>query len=191
MKSRFGIFAIWSFLFSFLTLKVVDDDGAGGGDDTSSDTDGDDTSSDADDTSSDTDGDDTSSDADDTSSDTDGDDLKQTVAELKEYIAAQEQDKLIASAVETIQSRYDDFDIGKIEEHLKEMAKDNPQEAEQYNNPVGWELLWSREFATKDVVNDEFNFGRGDGAENRDKEFEDKLAKGELLSVDEQSHFLN
>jgi len=104
------------------------------------------------------------------------DKIKKELEELKAFKEEAEREKAIFEANNKLVSQYPDFDLSKITEKLKEIHKDNPEEAERLNNPTGWENLYLKYFRSKDVKADPFDAGRGGAKEPFDFEATQKRA---------------
>ena len=98
------------------------------------------------------------------------DELKKEIEELKQFKEEAEREKAIFEANAALSKQYPDFDLAKIKDKLLEIQKEDPEEAERLNNPVGWENLHLKYFAKKDVAVDPFDAGRGGAKEPFDFE---------------------
>lgn len=90
-------------------------------------------------------------------------------------------------AIDEIKKRMNDFDERKVESYLKELNKKDPARANSLNNPIGWELVWER-IKPREVADDELQYKKDDASYQ--KGLEEKLSKGEGLSLEEQAEFL-
>ncbi len=54
------------------------------------------------------------------------------------------------------------------------------------NNPIGWENIYLKEFARKDVNNDNPEFGRNEPPVDRSEDILKKVEDGEWLSADDE-----
>ena len=169
-------FSVFSFLFSFLTLFIVDPKDGGGSDDTK---DGEGDGSGGSDDSSTGDGDSSGG------SDDPKDGEESELQRLKRIVYENERIKAVTSVVSEIKSRLKDFDENKIRNYLLELKKTDPQKAEQFNNPVGWELIHLQHFADKEVDNDYFNHGRGGESVDRSAEIYARVKNGGVSRADE------
>jgi len=109
--------------------------------------------------------------------------------ETKKKIDALEADKeardiegAILSAVENIQVDYPAFDIDKVSGFLQEMHKTDPQKAQSYNSPAGWEAIWLKNFATS-TEDGTFDPGR----KNSNEPFEFDKTRQKALNGDKKS----
>lgn len=109
--------------------------------------------------------------------------------ETKKKIDALEADKeardiegAILSAVENIQVDYPAFDIDKVSGFLQQMHKTDPQKAQSYNSPAGWEAIWLKNFATS-TEDGTFDPGR----KNSNEPFEFDKIRQKALSGDKKS----
>ncbi len=170
------IFSFFSFLFSFMIFKAVDDAGAGNDDGV----DTDDKSTDKDDV----DGSDSDNNSDKDSKD-DVDDTQSELERLREIVDANEAKKAVQTIISEIKTRHGDFDEDKIVAYLEELKATNPARAEALNNPVGWELIHTQEFTAKEVENDFFNHGRGGEHIDRTDELLEKVEKGGISRAEE------
>lgn len=104
------------------------------------------------------------------------DETAERLSELEAFKQEADIKKAIDSAVEGIQSEYKEFDIEKVAGFLKEMHKKDPEKAESYNTPAGWEAIWLKNFAKSDEEGT-FDPGRN----NAEEPFEfDKVQKTAL-----------
>lgn len=153
-KRHLGIFAFFSFLFSFLMMNIVEDDGAGGGDDDVFDKDLDDEG-----------GDDKASDdkkapaSEDKKTPSISDEDKTLLEELK-------QERALNDITKEMKAQYgDSFDMDAIKAKLQEMEKEKPGSGQALFNKVGIENTFLKHFANKGS-DDEFDAGGGRGSKS-------------------------
>lgn len=96
-------------------------------------------------------------------------DLESKIEEQQKFIDEQKNIQAINEAVGDIKNRISDFSIDAVYAHLKEMHKTDPQKANAYNNPIGWENIWNQ-IKPNDVKNDRVNYGRNTAPVERDEE---------------------
>jgi hypothetical protein len=180
-------FTLFNFLFSFMMFNyIVDDNGAGGGDDIDigdidiSDDDIDDNSADTDKKAEQN----SNNTTDDSKSDIET--LKKELDELKADKEQRESEVATNKAISELSSKHNGFDSNKVKEYLVGLNKTDPEKANMLNNPVGWENVWLNEFASVDVDNDNPNFGRNITPVDRSEEVLEKVKDGEWLSVDDE-----
>lgn len=163
------LFSFFSFLFSFMTLWAVADDGAGsssegneseGGSESEGNTNG-------------------------GNEENEEDDTKAELARLKSIVDENERIKAVNTAVLEIQSRHGDFDENKIRNYLLALKESDPRKFQELNNPIGWELIHLQNFAAKEVDNDDFNIGRGGEPVDRSAEIFEQVQKGGVTRADE------
>ena len=98
------------------------------------------------------------------------------IDELKEFKNGIAVEKAIGSAVDAIKGDYPEFDIEKVSTFLQELQKTNPEKAESYNTPAGWEAVWLKNFASREE-DGTFDPGRN----NADEPFEFDKTRKEAL----------
>lgn len=108
-------------------------------------------------------------------------------AEMK--LATSEQEKMVSAEISRLSQEHKGFNADAVKSKLKEIHKTDPEKAAMLNNPIGWENLWLKELAPKDVNNDDISFGRNVDPVDRHEEFIEKINSGEGLSLDEQAAF--
>jgi len=189
---KFGIFWVFAFFFSMMSFFVVDDNEAGGDDgeidDDIGDFDIDDDELDDGDEKTDKKQKEPPSDDESKKQDDDKDEIKKRLEEIEKQqqeIAAQRELLRVESE---LSKKYDGFSLEKIHQKLVEMEEKNPGSGEQYNNPLGFELIWLKEFAKNKKDVDGFDMGREEKSEpfDVDKAYEairkgDKKARLALL----------
>jgi hypothetical protein len=182
-------FTIFSFLWSMMMFQnyIVDNDGAGGGDDNTDIGDIDINDDDIDNNNDDTDKKaDENQHNNDNDSKSDIETLKKELEELKADKEQRESEIAINHAIKELSQKHQGFDSEKIKGYLIELNKTNPEKANMLNNPVGWENIWLNEFATANVNNDSPSFGRNVAPVDRSEEVLEKVKSGEWLSVDDE-----
>ena len=112
--------------------------------------------------------------------------LKKELDELKADKEKRESDNAVNIAIKELGDKHNGFDSNKIKEYLTELNKTNPDKANMLNNPVGWENVWLNEFASKEVDNDNPAFGRNIAPVDRSEEVLEKVKDGEWLSVEDE-----
>ncbi len=110
-------------------------------------------------------------------------DIKKELEDLREDKKNRDHENTINSIFHNLKKDYPDIDRSKVENKLKEIAKDNPDEAKRLNNPAGFELLHIKYFQTNDPGNDDFNPGREEKEKFDFDETYDKFQKGDRKSV--------
>lgn len=111
--------------------------------------------------------------------------LKNTVKTQGEFIQAQQNEKAVNEAVAKIKEKHADFDQSKVYDHLKELAKTDPERAQALNNPIGWENVW-HDIKPVEPNNDEFYLGREVSPADQNEEIYEKLNNEGSISVDEE-----
>jgi len=100
---------------------------------------------------------------------------KKKIEDLEADKASRDVEKAISAAVDGIKAEYPDFDIEKVSAFLQEMHKTNPEKAEAYNTPAGWEAVWLKNFAAREE-DGTFDPGRNNADEPFDFEQTKKAA---------------
>ena len=110
--------------------------------------------------------------------------LQKRVNELEAFHGEVLADRALKQVEIAMKKDYPSFDMDKIGGKLREIAKDNAELAEQYNNPAGFEAIHLKFFQQKQAEFDPFDAGRSGTQEpfNFDKAYE-KLEKGDRTVV--------
>ena len=106
-----------------------------------------------------------------------------------EYIQGQKNQEATSAAVAEIKAKHSDFDEAKVYEHLKELAKTDPEKAELLNTPIGWENTWN-DIKPKEVENDDPYLARNVGEEDRSEDLLKSLHTDGAISVTDQAEIL-
>ena len=98
--------------------------------------------------------------------------LKEENEKNSEWIAEQKANIATTNAIETLVSKYADFDASKIADFLANYEKEHGEdEAEKMNNPLGWENIYLTQFKKESKkAGQDFDRGRGDTKEPFDLE---------------------
>ena len=84
---------------------------------------------------------------------------------VKQMTEQYEREKAFSSTVENIKAEIPGFDANKVVSKLKEIHTKDPEKASQYNNEIGFKLLWREmtdDVAKNDAVNGGSNKSSGD-----------------------------
>lgn len=103
---------------------------------------------------------------------------KSELEELKKFRDDLSNERAVYEANAALTKEYPDFDIAKITSKLKEIAKTDPDKASALNNPTGWENLHLRHFAKREEGGDPFDPGRKGADEPFDFDATQKAALG-------------
>ena len=156
---RYGLFAFFAFILAFSLLHFDGDEGSGGGGESESDDLGEIDL-----------GEDESGGA--SGSATESDDTvtvpKSEFEKTQAAVTTLMQEKNYNETIGRIKDGIPDFDVTKVVERLKEIAKTDSTLAESYNNENGFKLLWHEEFQGKSVKNDPINSGNNSGGSDTD-----------------------
>ena len=183
-------FTIFSFLWSKMMFQnyIVDNDGAGGGDDNTDigdiDINDDDIDNNNDDTDNSSNG--NSNNSNESGNSDELEKLRKQVETLQADKVARDTTDATNTAVAELQSKHQGFESNKVQEYLTELNKTNPEKANELNTPVGWENIWLNEFATANVNNDSPSFGRNVAPVDRSEEVLEKVKDGEIISVNDE-----
>ncbi len=146
------------FFISFLFLSVVDDSGAGSDDDIGDFDIDDDIGDDKVD-------DDASTKEQESKASQDRElALLKRIEELEAHKQLEENNKAFNYEVEVLTKKYSDFDVDKIAEELRIIAKEQGKDkAEYFNNPIGWENIYLTRLRKETPSNNPQYFDRGRG----------------------------
>lgn len=117
--------------------------------------------------------------------------LRKELNEVKSSLNAKEIEEARNSIIAGFKKTYPTFDENKVKDYLVELSKTKPELAKELNTPVGWENIFLKEFAPKEVKNDYVDFGRNAGGVSKKEEFQEKLKAGHTLSIDEQAEYFS
>ena len=111
------------------------------------------------------------------------DETQAEIDELKDFKNGIAVEKAVVAAADAIKGEYPDFDIEKVSTFLQELHKTDPEKAEKYNSPTGWETVWLKNFAKSSESEGEFDPGRN----NADEPFDFDKTQKTALSGDKRA----
>ncbi len=118
-------------------------------------------------------------------------DADKTIKELAQDKELREKKEAQTSTINNLKGKYPEFDDSKVRDFLVELHKTNPDQAQELNNAVGWELVHLQNFAPKPVDNDVVDFGRNSGGVDRKDAIYEKLNSGGKASFNDKKALLS
>lgn len=121
---------------------------------------------------------------------TKAEDLEKRLADAEAKLKEAETEKTVQAEIKRLSDKHTGFDASAVKEKLEEIAKTDPDRAEELNSPTGWELLWVTELAPKHVDNDNPNFGRNVPPVDRSEEILKKVEETGVVSLADKKNVL-
>lgn len=112
--------------------------------------------------------------------------LQEKIDKLEAKNKEKEDEEQYQQVINGIKADHPDFELSKVEEHLKKMFEEDPEKAKSLNNEAGYRYIHLTQFAVKDVDNEEFYGGRNTPPEDRSDEILEKASSGNMLSIEDE-----
>ena len=117
--------------------------------------------------------------------------VKEQLNQNENYIAQEKQRKALEETESSLKAKYEDFDMSKVKDYLVELNKTDPAKAKALNNSVGFENIYLTTFKPKEVENDHPIFGRNVEGVDRSAEVREKLSNGQNISSNDKQTLLS